>query len=96
MAQHVRSLPPAPSRKASNAATEPGATAALIERIYLVARQVSRGQVATYGQIALVAGAPSARIVGYAMAHLPSGSKVPWQRVINSQGQVSPRKEGSS
>ncbi|MGF1610839.1 MAG: MGMT family protein, partial [Kiloniellales bacterium] len=39
---------------------------------------------------------PSARIVGYAMAHLPSGSKVPWQRVINSQGQVSPRKEGSS
>ncbi len=69
---------------------------ALFDRIYRVVRQVPRGQVATYGQIALVAGAATPRIVGFAMAALPNGSKVPWQRVINSQGQVSARKDGGA
>jgi methylated-DNA-protein-cysteine methyltransferase-like protein len=94
MARRAKALPKSPPRKVPEDATESG-TAALLERIYLVARQVPRGQVATYGQIALIAGSPSARIVGYAMASLPNGSKVPWQRIINSQGQVSARKEGS-
>lgn len=66
----------------------------LYERIYAVTGQVPAGQVATYGQIALVAGASSARIVGYAMSTLPGGSRVPWHRVINSQGRISRRKEG--
>ena len=69
---------------------------ALFKRIYAVVRQVPRGQVATYGQIALVAGLPSARIAGHAMAALPAGSKVPWHRVLNSQGRISLRKEGGS
>jgi len=69
---------------------------ALFRRIYAIVRQVPRGQVATYGQIALVAGLPSARIAGHAMAALPSGSKVPWHRILNSQGKISLRKEGGS
>ena len=61
--------------------------------IYAIVRQVPWGRVATYGQIARIAGCP-ARMVGYAMAVLPGGSDVPWQRVINSQGQISPRRGG--
>ena len=66
----------------------------LEERIYQVARQIPVGQVATYGQVALVAGATSARRVGRAMAMLPVGSDVPWHRVINSQGKISIRRHG--
>ncbi len=91
--------PPAPSRQARASATSrkppaAGQPAELFERIYRVVRQVPRGQVATYGQIALIVGAPTPRIVGFAMSALPDGSKVPWQRVINSQGQISARKDG--
>lgn len=67
----------------------------LYDRIYAVVRQVPKGQVTTYGQVALVAGASSPRIVGYAMSSLPSGSDVPWHRVINSQGRISPRRDGA-
>jgi methylated-DNA-protein-cysteine methyltransferase-like protein len=34
-------------------------------------------------------------MVGYAMAALPAGLDVPWQRVINSRGEISPRRSGS-
>jgi methylated-DNA-protein-cysteine methyltransferase-like protein len=65
-------------------------TELLYESIYAVVRQVPAGRVTTYGTVAkLVAGA-TARIVGYAMAATPKGSNVPWQRVINSQGKISP------
>jgi len=48
--------------------------------------------VATYGQIAALAGIPRhARQVGYALHALDDGSSVPWQRVINAGGRVSPR-----
>lgn len=63
----------------------------LYQRIYLMVRQIPEGKVATYGQIASLVGECTARMVGYAMASLPNGSDVPWQRVINSQGKVSPR-----
>jgi methylated-DNA-protein-cysteine methyltransferase-like protein len=66
----------------------------LNEMIYAVVRQVPAGRVTTYGTVAkLVAGA-TARIVGYAMAATPKGSNVPWQRVINSQGKISPHGYG--
>ena len=68
--------------------------ASTYERIYAVARQIPAGQVATYGQIAAMVGNCTARMVGYAMAALPYGTDVPWQRVINRQGQVSPRGAG--
>lgn len=61
----------------------------LYARIYLVVREIPAGKVATYGQIAEIVGDCTARIVGYAMAACPDD--VPWQRVINAQGKVSPR-----
>jgi len=61
-------------------------------RIYAVVRRVPRGKVATYGQIAALAGMPRhARQVGYALHALPPGSDVPWHRVVNARGEVSPR-----
>jgi methylated-DNA-protein-cysteine methyltransferase-like protein len=64
------------------------------ERIYAVVRQIPPGQVATYGQVAAIVGGCTARMVGYAMAALPHSTDVPWQRVINRQGQISPRAAG--
>jgi methylated-DNA-protein-cysteine methyltransferase-like protein len=64
-------------------------------RIYDVVRRVPRGKVATYGQIATIAGLDGqARQVGYAMAAVGRASAVPWQRVINAQGRISMRGEG--
>ncbi len=63
-------------------------------RIYAVVAEIPRGRVATYGQVAALAGAPRhARQVGYALYDLPSGSTLPWQRVINARGEISPRSE---
>ena len=60
------------------------------ERIYAIIRRIPKGKVATYGQIALMAGlAGHARQVGYALHVLPEKSNVPWQRVINSRGRIS-------
>ena len=65
------------------------------ERIYAQVRKIPRGKVATYGQIASLAGLEGqARQVGYAMAAIPSSSAIPWHRVINAQGRVSMRSEG--
>src|SRR3954447_23796080 len=58
-------------------------------RIYLVVQQIPAGKVATYGQIAVIVGNCTARMVGYALAALHSGKDVPWQRVINAQGKIS-------
>ena len=61
-------------------------------RIHAVVRRIPRGRVASYGQVARVAGLAShARLVGYAMAALQGGTSVPWHRVVNAQGRVSPR-----
>lgn len=57
-------------------------------------RAIPPGRVATYGQVAVLAGlAGRARQVGYALHALPEGSDVPWQRVVNARGEVSPRAE---
>lgn len=64
----------------------------LYGRIYDVVRRVPKGRVATYGQVALLAGHPGhARLVGYALHSLPQGSRVPWHRVINAKGGISLR-----
>ena len=60
-------------------------------RIYEWVSRVPKGKVATYGQIAGLAGRCSARQVGYAMAALPGDSGIPWHRIINSQGRISLR-----
>ncbi len=60
------------------------------ERIWLVVSQIPFGQVATYGQIAQLAGLPGqARAVGHVLSNLPKGSGLPWFRVINSRGRIS-------
>jgi methylated-DNA-protein-cysteine methyltransferase-like protein len=64
------------------------------QRICAVVAQIPAGQVATYGQIARIVGGCTPRMVGYAMAALTPDSRVPWQRVINRQGKISPRAGG--
>ena len=61
------------------------------DRIYDLVRQIPRGKVATYGQIAQAVGSSTPRMVGYAMAALRNGTHpdVPWQRVINRMGRIS-------
>jgi len=60
------------------------------KRVYDVVRRIPRGKVATYGQVARLAGlGGDARQVGYALHALPPRSRVPWQRVINSRGGIS-------
>jgi methylated-DNA-protein-cysteine methyltransferase related protein len=67
------------------------------ELIWSVVRKIPRGRVATYGQIAELAGLEGhARQVGYALHNLPERSNVPWHRVINSRGEISPRSGGDS
>jgi methylated-DNA-protein-cysteine methyltransferase-like protein len=63
-------------------------------RIHAVVRRIPRGRVATYGQVAAVAGLPRhARLVGYALSTLPADSGVPWHRVVNAKGQISLRSD---
>ncbi len=63
-------------------------------RIHSVVERIPRGRVATYGQVAWLAGLPGhARQVGYALNALKDESGVPWHRVINSQGKISARSE---
>lgn len=65
------------------------------DRVYAVVRRIPRGRVATYGQVAVLAGLRGqARLVGYALHALTTGSAVPWQRVINARGMVSARRGG--
>ncbi len=66
----------------------------MYQRIYAIVRSIPIGKIMTYGQVAKLAGGCSARNVGYAMASLPFDSGIPWQRVINVKGEVSPRVDG--
>jgi methylated-DNA-protein-cysteine methyltransferase related protein len=84
---HVRrSLAPAPRRP-----RPPGSGGDFFDRVHAVVRRIPRGKVATYGQIARMLGAPrSARVVGWAMHGVPEGSGVPWHRVVQQGGSLSP------
>ncbi len=60
------------------------------EKIWHIVSRIPSGRVATYGQIAELAGLPGrARLVGYSLSNLPAGSKLPWHRVVNSRGRLS-------
>lgn len=91
-----RSVSPARSKRDSREAREPEAASAshgdAYFRIYAIVKKISHGKVATYGQIAALAGMPRhARQVGYALHRLPEYSAVPWHRVIGAKGEISPR-----
>jgi methylated-DNA-protein-cysteine methyltransferase related protein len=61
-------------------------------RIYSIVSRIPKGRVATYGQVANLAALPrQARLVGYALNVLPHDTDVPWHRVVNAQGRISPR-----
>ena len=80
------------SRRSCRPAGEPAAASSLRPAVYEVVAQIPRGKVTTYGRVATLAGYPGrARQVGYALAATPEGLDLPWHRVINAQGRVSPR-----
>ena len=66
------------------------------ETIWQIVSRIPAGQVASYGQIAHLAGVPShARLVGRILSRLPAGTRLPWHRVVNSQGRITnPNREG--
>jgi len=66
-------------------------------RVYQAVRRIPRGRVATYGQVASLAGTPrGARAVGWALRALRGGlaARVPWHRVVGYGGRISPRAGG--
>ena len=60
------------------------------EKIYDIVKQIPRGTVATYGQVAALAGNKRwARVVGYALHVNPDPEEIPCNRVVNREGRVS-------
>ncbi len=58
-------------------------------RIHAIVRRIPRGRVATYGQVAGLAGFPHApRLAGYALHALPEGTPLPWHRVVGAGGRL--------
>lgn len=70
------------------------APSGFFRRVYGVVRRIPAGRVATYGQVAALAGTPrAARAVGWALRALDAAAaaRVPWHRVVNAAGAISPR-----
>ncbi len=60
------------------------------DRIYETVQRIPYGKIATYGQIASLAGLPRrARLVGYALFRVTPEQDIPWHRVINAKGEIS-------
>lgn len=65
--------------------------------VYATVCQIPPGRVATYGQVARIAGlGRMARQVGYALYALPEDTEVPWHRVVNARGEISLRSSGGA
>src|SRR5271156_5858819 len=61
-----------------------------VAAICAVIRRIPKGWVATYGQIAAMAGLPRrARLVGHVLQNLGQTTRIPWHRVVNAKGEVS-------
>jgi methylated-DNA-protein-cysteine methyltransferase-like protein len=73
--------------------TDPAASGSreALSAIYAIVARIPRGRVASYGQVARLAGLPGrARLVGRALAETPAeAGTLPWHRVINGRGQIS-------
>ena len=83
-----------PLRSANAQSGEEGDTSQLSprERIWQVVAAIPKGSVATYGQVADLAGMPRhARLVGRTLSELPRDTKLPWHRVINASLRISLR-----
>jgi methylated-DNA-protein-cysteine methyltransferase-like protein len=83
-----RKLPMPPKRKLPQPPHARGDAA--VEAICAVIRRIPKGWVATYGQVAAMAGMPRrARLVGRVLQRLDPATKIPWHRVVNAKGEVS-------
>jgi methylated-DNA-protein-cysteine methyltransferase-like protein len=72
-----------------NRASARRSTMSSYQRIWEVIRRIPRGRVATYGQVAALAGMDgAARLVGYAL-HAAHDHALPWHRVVNARGRLS-------
>ena len=61
------------------------------EKIYEIVKSIPKSRVATYGQVALLAGNPRwSRVVGYALHQNPDPTTIPCHRVVNREGKVAP------
>jgi len=61
------------------------------EKVYQIVQMIPAGRVASYGQIALLAGNPKAsRAVGYALHVNPLPGVIPCHRVVNREGRLAP------
>ena len=59
------------------------------QEVWQIVHSIPEGKVATYGQVARLAGMPAkSRLVGRILSQLPPGTKLPWHRVINSAGKI--------
>jgi O-6-methylguanine DNA methyltransferase len=65
-------------------------TSIIAQRIYSVVQAIPLGRVATYKQIALLAGVKNPRVVGNALHHNPDESTIPCHRVVNAAGRLAP------
>ena len=73
-------------RNAQPAAGGPGED---VLKIYQIVNAIPEGKVASYGQVAELAGYPGrSRWVGWVLSQLPAESQLPWHRVINSSGMI--------
>ena len=62
-----------------------------LEKIYEVVKNIPEGKVATYGQVAFLAGNPRwSRVVGYALHNNPEPFVIPCHRVVNREGRLAP------
>jgi len=67
-----------------------GKTSKSYPRIWNVVAAIPHGHVASYGQVAELAGiGRGARMVGWALGQAPDRSALPWHRVLNAQGKIS-------
>ncbi len=73
----------ASNRQATRA--DASGVAALYQRIYAVIRTIPRGRVATYGQVAELAGIPGGARISAAALKV-GGGQVPWHRVVGKRG----------
>ena len=59
------------------------------QRVFTIIANIPEGRVASYGQIARIAGMPShARLVGRILSQLPADTSLPWHRVVSSKGRI--------
>ena len=77
-------------RKILKTSLKPGQPS-FLQKVELVVSQIPAGKVMTYGQVAQCIGEGTARLVGMALSSLPTGSSIPWHRVVNAKGGIIPR-----